>query len=229
MGGLPSAFGIFFLDMEAGSSNVGSLLTSIVAITAALTGALAGKLWDASSKRRDERQLLIGKYISQLQYSADLLNSRLINIFEANGRSVMSELYYDFTMLYSFACPIALERIMTLDGIYPQIRRHDEALSEFLDNHRLDVRMKGFGFHRYDRVALAECAMVRESDVYRLATYFEFRERYEAARKNNDEWLSSALQFVRSLPDLPESNLRRRGIVTTVAALTELSKYAEAL
>jgi hypothetical protein len=172
-----------------------SIVGALITAGAALTGALASKFWDANIDRKSRRRVLVIRYLSQLQTTLQILESRLYNLLYQNGRAEMTTDYFRFTTLYALACPLALEHIFMLDGVYPQISEFNEGLYSHLHRWSLDRQLINFGFHRYDRLALAECAMERDGSGLRLATYFEFRDRYEHAISRGDVWLQSAFTF----------------------------------
>jgi hypothetical protein len=208
--------------MGIGGLNLANVL---VAGGAALIGALSGKLWDAAIDRKRERHILVIRYLSQLQTSVEMLEDRLRNLTEESGQEVMSPDYFHFSTLYALACPLAMERIFMLDGIYPQIRAFNKVLYWQLYNSRLDSQLRGFGFHRYDRVALAECAMGRDDSGLRLATYFEFRSQYEQALARKDEWLGAASEFANLIME-KENRTRIQGIRNQLMAVAnELAKH----
>lgn len=137
----------------------------------------------------------------------------------------MTNDYRRFTTLYALGCPLALERVFTLEGVYPQIEKFDKSLYGYLSKHKLDRQFRNFGFHQFNRVALAECAMERDDKGLRLATYFEFREHYEKAAARNDEWLQAASVFIDGITD--DLNVKRiRGITEQLDSLsTELERH----
>jgi hypothetical protein len=178
-----------------------AFVIALISPSFALIGLLIGRFWDARQERKSKRDALVTRYISQLQATIQLLVDRLRNLTEEFGRGEMAEKYFRFTTLYALACPLALERIFMFDGVYPQMKAFSKDLYPHVQGWSLDMQLRGFGFHRYDRVALAECAMERSDSGFRLATYFEFRDRYENALRNNDQWLESAQKFVERMTE----------------------------
>jgi hypothetical protein len=171
------------------------IVTAISAMVGGSLAVLAGKLWESLDARKSENRFLDTQYFCQLQLSIQLLCERLQNLLKEFGGSVMSSDYRRSTTLYALACPLALERMFFLDGVYPRIHNRNKLLESHLRTGSLDTQLKGFNFHRYDRIALAECAIVYGDSRLRLATYFEFRNQYEKAITRNDEWIKSAQVF----------------------------------
>jgi hypothetical protein len=180
---------------------IATLISSSFATLAILFEFGLGRFLDSRQERKSKRDAIVVRYVSQLQATVQLFAERLGNLTKESGRGKMTSDYFQFTTLYSLACPLALERIFMFDGVYPQIKAFSENLYSYIHGWSLDKQLKGFGFHRYDRIALAECAMKVNDSGFRLATYFEFRERYEKALGNKDQWLISALKFAEAVTD----------------------------
>jgi len=179
-----------------------AVATLIFSFLTALFAIWFARRLDARQERKIKRDALVIRYVFQLQTTVELFADRLQNLLKESGRGEMTEDYFQFTSLYSLACPLALERIFMFDGVYPQIEAYGEGdLYPHIQRWSLDKQLKDFGFHRYDRIALAECAMKLNDSGFRLATYFEFRERYENALGNKDEWLTSALKFAEGMTE----------------------------
>lgn len=178
-----------------------ALITTCGAFFAALIGALAGKLWDANRDRKSKQHAIVIRYLSQLQVALQVLEDRLDNLTYRHGHTVMTPDYFRVTTLYALACPLAWERIFMLDGVYPQINEFNKDLNARLQEASLDKQLKGYGFHQYHRLALAECAMECETSAIRLATYIEFHDRYKNACTRHDEWLESAAAFADRLEE----------------------------
>jgi hypothetical protein len=177
------------------ASGTSGIITAISALIGGTLAVFAGKLWESLDARKSERHFLATQYFCQLQFSAQALDDRLDNLLSKSGATIMDDQYRRVTTLYTFACPLALERIFVLDGVYSQIHNRYIKLGQKLRRLSLDGQLTGFNFHRYHRVALAECAIERDDSRLRLATYFEFRDRYEKAIAKNEEWIESAQVF----------------------------------
>jgi hypothetical protein len=167
----------------------------IIAAFSAIGGALAGRFWDAMREKKQQRNLIVIRYLSHLQTTSQMLGERLNNLLYEGGHGLMSPDYFHLTTLYVLACPLAIERILTLEGVYPQIRMYNKYLYSRITKMSLDRKLTNFHFHRYDRLALAECAMMRENSGLRLATIFEFRQQYDMAHSKHYEWIESAILF----------------------------------
>ena len=94
---------------------------------------------------------------------------------------------------------LAVERLIALDGVYPQLERLYPNLGTFLMEHRVDYALGG-SFYQYDRLALAEAVLEREGDRFRVSTYLEFRRRYESDDGGDRKWLAPAREAIQSMP-----------------------------
>jgi hypothetical protein len=187
----------------------------VVTLLAALIGAVLGSvgavfaqhLLTRRVEEAREREALAGRYLFQLQDAAETLWHRLNNLAYKGGRLVMDDGYFEHTTLYAFGRVLAAERIVALEGAYSQINSTLPGLGEFLREHRVDLRLQGTGFYQYNRVSLAEAAIQREGNGFRITTYLEFRRRYEAGGTPEREWLGPAREAIRSMDEKTTSVL----------------------
>ena len=114
----------------------------------------------------------------------------------------MEDQYFETTTLYALGRALAAERLLALDGVYPQLETLYPGLGSFLIKNQID-RALGEGFYKYDRLVLAEAVMQRDGDRLRVSTYIEFRTRYEGQREGEAEWLAPACEAIQSIT--PES------------------------
>jgi hypothetical protein len=162
---------------------------AMVTIISALIGAGLGSLGAAYLTfvlgQRAEKQRLqesvVYRYLSQLQDAADSLWHRLDNVKNRGGRAVMQDRYFEISTLYALGRVLAFERILLLDGIYPQLEQLRKGLGIFLRNglQQIDKELSNIRFQHYNRLALAESAIVKEKDRLRASTYLEFWQYYE--------------------------------------------------
>ena len=186
-----------------------SLLSAGITAVAALVGAALGVLlkhWlEGRNRRAREREELVQRYLFQLQDAVDSLWYRLDNLKNQGGGSVMSDDYREVATLYAFGRVLAIERIMLMRGVYPQIRNRYRTLGEFLMKERLDLQLTGLDFHQYHRIALAETAVDREEQLLRTGTFLDFQQRC-----NQKEWPGQkSLQAARTLLVIPEERVNQ--------------------
>ena len=112
----------------------------------------------------------------------------------------MPNQYFETTTLYALGRVLAIERLLALEGVYPQLETLYPGLGIFLMENRVDYAL-GAGFYQYDRLALAEAVMEREGDRFRASTYLEFRRRYESKESGEGEWLAPAREAIQSLTE----------------------------
>lgn len=132
-----------------------------------------------------ERATLMRRYLFQLEDAVISLNERLRNWREQGGEEVSERVdpgYFKNSTLYALARALGAERIMAMEGVYPQIENVSPELGRFLENEGVDVAIRnslGERLFHYHRLALAESAVERETDGWRVVTYTEFRKRCE--------------------------------------------------
>ncbi|HXV34864.1 MAG TPA: hypothetical protein VD769_12715, partial [Gaiellaceae bacterium] len=124
---------------------------------------------------------------------------RLYNLRHRGGRHVMTDDYFAQTTLYALGRVLAVERILGLEGVYPELAALDPELSEFLKMNRVDARLEDTALYKYDRMTVAEALIEREDGRSRASTYVEFRRRYEDPKLHEKPWLEPALQGLAAL------------------------------
>jgi hypothetical protein len=136
----------------------------------------------------------------------------------------MTDEYFAQTTLYALGRVLATERILGLEGVYPEIATLDSDLAEFLKGNRVDPELSGAGFYQYDRLTLAELLIEREGDRFRVKTYVEFRREYEASGSGDKEWLAPGRDHIAGLTDNQIDQLMSclRSIANRLARETEL-------
>jgi hypothetical protein len=178
------------------------LASLIAALIGASVGSIGAVIASDMSKRkaelRERREALVQRYLYQLQDSAVSLWYRLDNLHRRRGRDMMDDQYFQTTTLYSLGRVLAIERLLALEGVYPQLATLYPELGSFLSVHRLDRALPD-SFYQYDRLALAEAVMEREGDSSRASTYLEFRRRYESEDSGEGKWLAPAREAIEAL------------------------------
>lgn len=181
----------------------------VTTIVAALIGSIIGSVgavftdhWLARrSEKLHQREILVQRYLFQLQDALEMLGYRLENLVSHGGRSIMSSKYFEVTTLYAFGRVLAIERIFALEAVYPQLDTIYPKLGKHLQEreYRVNLQLPFKDFFQYDRLALAEAVMVREGDSFRTRTYLEFRKMYEAENSPEKRWLESARTAIHNL------------------------------
>jgi hypothetical protein len=178
-----------------------SLLAALIGAGVGSIGAVIAADWH---KRRAEmterRQALVQRYLFQLQDSIESLWYRLDNLARRHGRLVMGDQYFETTTLYALGRVLAIERLLALEGVYPQLETLYPGLGRFLMERRVDSAL-GSGFYQYDRLSLAEAVIEREGDRFRASTYLEFRRRYENEDSGERAWLAPAREAIQALSE----------------------------
>jgi hypothetical protein len=163
------------------------------------------------------RERLTSRYLYQLQDAAESLWFRLDNLSKRSGAPVMDArdpLYREVTTLYALGRLLAVQRMLTLDGIWPELARYPNINSLLRDLALEDAWPSGL-FH-YDRIALGEAVLERDDQGLRTSTYLEFRRRYESDEALPREWRDRVWKTVEGF-----SGARRDTLLTT---LFDLSK-----
>lgn len=227
------------------SSAISSLLGVIVGGLAAIGGAwlqarnaarLQREAVDQQEKQRraesaallqERRQLLARRYLYQLGDAVNSLLHRVDNWAHRGGPRYSEGLhpgYWEITSLYVVARALAAERILALQGIYVELQALSSNEDANLPERVVEEAVRkafGQGLFYYHRLALAEAALARSGDEFRLLTYPEFLRRYE-----DPEWnLKSLLEPVRqAFNSLNKERLEKLG-----QSLTSLSECIEEL
>ena len=180
----------------------------VTTIVAALIGSVLGSIgavfanyWlTGRSERLRRRDILVQRYLFQLQDAIEMLWYRLSNLVYKGGRYVMTDDYFETTTLYALGRVLAIERILALEAVFPQLDSVYPKLGKYLMEHRLDRKL-GSKFYQYDKVSLAEAIIVHEDDGLRASTFLEFRKLYEAKGSLEKQWLMPASNAIQHLQD----------------------------
>jgi hypothetical protein len=205
-------------------------------LVAALIGAILGSVGAVGAQHvlltrtrsRRRRELLVRRYLFQYHDAVESLAYRLRNLAHEGGKGVMSGEYFELTTLYAFGRVLALERILTLEGLFPIIETAYPGLGEKLQENRLDSKLQGIHFHRYDRIALAEFLIEREGGRFRPMTFSEFRRRYEEAASLERQWLSPALASISTLNSTQMDGIRGT-LTANASSISTITKVRSTL
>lgn len=197
-------------------------------VLAALIGAFFGSIGTVAvqewmhgrRERREHREALVHRYLFQLQDAVEALWHRVYNVRHEGGKGAMTPVYQASTTVYAIGRVLAAERILTLEGVYPQLKEHYPELGETLQARRLSVEL-GFGnFQQYDRIALAEAVLERDERGFRPSTYLAFQQQYMEGAAGEASWLERARTAVGGLGEDPGRMDGWLDLLGTIAHLT---------
>lgn len=189
---------------------VGAVATVGVAVVQAVfhQRAEAGRRQEAREATvRHERTTLVRKYLFQLQDAVESFDVRLANWADFGGEEHSERVdpgYWRISTLYVVARALAAERILVLEGVYPQLENASPGLGEFLKRSSVDHAIRnalGGSLFQYHRMALADLAVDREADGFRVVTYTEFRRRCEDVGWGADQLLETTYAALAPLRD----------------------------
>lgn len=179
---------------------VATILAALIGSVIGSVGAVLADHWlTERSEQFHRREILVQRYLFQMQDALEMLYFRLENLAFRGGKYVMTDEYFEQTTLYALGRTLALERIFALEAVYPQLDTLYPGLGKLLKDSRIDFKLQHSNFYQYDRVALAEAVIEREGDGFRASTYLEFRKRYEAANSLEKQWLMPASRALQTL------------------------------
>lgn len=177
----------------------------------------------------DRRQTLARRYLFGLQDATESLRRRLQNWADRGGHPLADSHdpgYWDITTLYAVARALAAERILALEAVYPALETDFPELVEFYKAHGVDAALSaalGESLLRYHRLALAEAALERESDGFRILTYTEFRRRYETPEWGLQLLLEPATAAIKALTQTQMLNDLEQGLDQIVERLESVT------
>jgi hypothetical protein len=180
------------------------MLESLMAVVAVLAGAAATYFFQAWRARRERRTLLLTCYLAQLQDASESLWYRLLNLAYERASQATDETYLVTTTMYTLGRALGLERMLALEGMYPEIWKRFPQLKDSVSRRLIDeaveetTKARGVELQHYDRLALAEAAVERHGDGFRPSTFLEFRGRIEGA---DSAWWKPARAAVKALQD----------------------------
>jgi hypothetical protein len=227
---------------------IAGLIGAVIGGAAALGGAIVQARGAADTERRrrdaeerrrqedlktqaaDRRQALTRRYLFGLQDSAESLRRRLKNWADLWGKQVAEAAdpgYWDVTTLYAVARALAAERVLALEAVYPVLETDFPDLAQFFKDHGVDHALEdttGERLFRYHRLSLAEAALERESDEFRVLIFSEFRRRYEDPRWGLKRLLTPAIAALNGLSKSDMKKLERQlgEIAGTLESVTKV-------
>jgi hypothetical protein len=198
-----------------------TVLAALIGAFFGSMGAVALQEWlRARRERREHREALVNRYLFQLQDAVEALWHRVYNVRHEGGRGAMTPAYQASTTVYALGRVLAAERILTLEGVYPQLRDHYPELGETLQARRLSVELRFADFQQYDRIALAEAVLEQDEHGFRPSTYLAFQARYLEGTAGEASWLERARIAVGGLGDDPTRMDAWLDLLGTIAQLT---------
>jgi hypothetical protein len=179
--------------------------TIVAALIGSIIGSVGAVLADHWMTGRNEkfrkREMLVQRYLFQLQDALEMLWYRFRNLVFHGGQYIMTEEYYVITTLYALGRVLALERIFALEAVYPQLDAIYPGLGKLLkeQDYRIERQLSDSHFFQFNRLSLAEAVIVHEGDSFRSSTFLEFWKLYETDHALEKQWLEPATDAIRSL------------------------------
>jgi len=170
------------------------VLDAFVAIFAALAGVGASFLFQRWSAERERREVLLKRYLAQLQEACESLWFRLKNLGFGDAALVTEHDYLVTTTMYTLGCTLGMERVLALEGLYPEIwKRFPTLKPPNLERRAVDDAVQesteiAKELQHYDRIALADAAVQWEDERFRQSTFLEFRQRVGGEGSERDWW-----------------------------------------
>ncbi len=180
-----------------------ALIGAVAVLLAAVLTVLLTDKYTQKKERQQRQNIIIQRYLYQLQDALATLWYRLGNLAFRDGRSVMTDDYYISTTLYAIGKVLAIGHIFDLEAVYPQLDAAYPELGKCLSEYSFDLNLQKFNVYQYERNLLAEAVIVHEGDLFRTITYFEFRKRYK--EEEFSELLKTAINAINSL-DIKNKN-----------------------
>jgi hypothetical protein len=198
---------------EALAAIIGAAIGAVATVGGLVAQGVLQRRSDALQRReareletRERRQAVAHRYLFQLQDAVDSLRYRFENWTGRGGRPWAASVdagYWEITTMYALARALAAERVLMLEGVYPQLESASPGLGRFLIETSVEGAL-GANLRRlfyYHRLALAESALQREADGFRIVTYSEFRRRYEDPSSGLGELLAPAMGAIERIDD----------------------------
>ena len=169
------------------------MLEAFTAVGAALAGAVAAFAFQRLNAERDRRELLLRRYLAQLQDASESLWYRLENLAYKSASTVTDPEYLITTTMYTLGRALGIERMLGLEGLYPELWKRFPSLANDLPRRLIDEALsvttkRKRELQHYDRVALAEAVVEWDEGGLRQSTFLEFRRRIEAAGPERRWW-----------------------------------------
>jgi|SRR5947209_5326851 len=162
----------------------------------ALTGifGLAGIWWQQRRAELERRDALLKRYLAQLQDAYESLWFRLRNLAYERADIATDPDYLVRTTMYTLGRTLGIERMLSLEGLYPDIWRGFPSLEGILVPRVVDSAVEATTAKRrelqqYDRIGLAEATVERDGEGFRQSTFLEFRRRVDGEAAETDWWI----------------------------------------
>jgi hypothetical protein len=200
------------------------MLDAVITLVAVLAGAVATFVIQELRAERERRDVLLKRYLAQLQDACESLWYRLRNLAYERADTASDPDYLVTTTMYTLGRTLGIERMLALEGLYPEIWKRFPMLKSVLDRRVVDEAVSATTkmsreLQHYDRVALAEAVVERDGESFRQSTFLEFRRRVEGEGSER-QWWEPARQSVAALQN-------QQGAVTPL--MTALKTLAVAL
>jgi len=174
------------------------MLDAVMAVVVVLVGAAATFAFGQWRAERELRDVLLRRYLAQLQDSCESLWFRLKNIAYERADTATDEEYLVTTTMYTLGRALGIERMLAIEGLYPEIWRRFPKLRSALVPRVVDSAVAattrkartagGRELQQYDRITLGEATVVRDGDGFRQSTFLEFRLRVEGEATEQLWW-----------------------------------------
>ena len=174
------------------------MLDAVMAVVVVLVGAAATFAFGQWRAERERRDVLLRRYLAQLQDSCESLWFRLKNIAYERADIATDEEYLVTTTMYTLGRALGIERMLAIEGLYPEIWRRFPQLRSALVPRVVDSSVaattrkarteRGRELQQYDRITLGEATVVRDGDGFRQSTFLEFRLRVEGEAREQLWW-----------------------------------------
>lgn len=106
-------------------------------------GTVAVEEWlRARRETRERREAFVRRYLFQLQDAVEALWYRVHNIRYEGGTGAMTPEYQQTTTVYALGRVLAVERVLTLEGVYPQLKKLHPKLGETLQDRPLSRKLR---------------------------------------------------------------------------------------
>ena len=202
------------------------MTTLVAALIGAIIGSIgavmAGKYVDRKAEQARKREGLVQRYLFQLQDSIEALWYRVENLESRGDNLQTAEAYFQVTSLYALGRVLAIERILAIEGVYPQLEIYCSTLGQFLKTNRVDSLLNVHGFYQYHRISLAEAVIEYDEQHFRASTYLEFRRRYENSESPERKWLTPAIEAIASLSEKPALLTKLKEIALKISEQTDM-------
>jgi hypothetical protein len=183
------------------------MATVVAAFIGAVVGSIGAVVIEEFYRRRREdverrealaqrREALVRRYVFQLQDAVEALWHRVYNVRHEGGEGAMSPEYRETTTVFAVGRVLAAERVLALEGVYPQLEQLFPGLGKSLQGRRLSVALSFPSLQQYDRIALAEAVLERDKDGFRPSTFLAFQTQYSGNQPGATGWLMAARSAV---------------------------------